>query len=260
MTATLPTPVLAPDVQSQLCQLAFQTFTAKPGEGESRSGSLLGKSGPNGPEITGFSETIEPHAIGLWSIHRRLPKHVDTGGLHIAIAPITIHRASALIWTGDHPTPTSATFRSETPKIPKRTPPPETKQTQPQPQPQPQPQTRNWWPVLAATLVLLLASSFWPVSASVEDAPLPHVTLNLQSTKGAVRLQWRESGPIPTDRLQSATLTVNQEQLDLLDQYQPTGELTLRPNAKELVVTLRVRRANQPLLQQTITYIDPRKR
>ncbi len=251
MTATLPAPVLAPEVQSQLCQLAFQTFTAKPGEGESRTGSLLGKTGPNGPEITGYSDAIEPHAIGRWSIHRRLPKHVDTGGLHIAIAPITIHHASALIWTGDHPTPTSFTFRSETPKIPTRTPPPESKHSH----------TQNWWPVLAATvLLLLLAASFWPVSASVEDAPLPHVTLNLQSTKGAVRVHWRESGPISTERLQSATLTVNQDQLDLLEQYQPTGELTLRPSAKELVVTLRVRRANQPLLQQTITYIDPRKR
>jgi hypothetical protein len=116
------------------------------------------------------------------------------------------------------------------------------------------------WPVLAATLLLLLAASFWPVSASVDVDPLPRVTLNLQSTKAAVRLQWRESGPVSTEPLQSATLTVNQEQLDLLDHYQPTGELTLRPNAKELVVTLRVRRANQPLLQQTITYIDPRKR
>lgn len=109
-------------------------------------------------------------------------------------------------------------------------------------------------------MLLLLAASFWPVSASVDVDPLPRVTLNLRSTKAAVRLQWRESGPVSTEPLQSATLTVNQEQLDLLDHYQPTGELTLRPNAKELVVTLRVRRANQPLLQQTITYIDPRKR
>ena len=249
-TATLPTIAVAPEVQSQLCQLAFQTFTAKPGEGETRTGSLLGRCGPNGPEITGFSDAIEPYAVGQWSIHRRLPKRSTAPGLHIAVAPITATRANALIWTGEDPVPTAVTFRSETPKIPKRTPPPETKQMP----------ASTGSPVLAATLLLLLAASFWPVSASVDVDPLPRVTLNLQSTKAAVRIQWRESGPIATEPLQSATLTVNQEQLDLLDQYQPTGELTLRPNAKELVVTLRVRRANQPLLQQTITYIDPRKR
>lgn len=249
-TASLPTIVVAPEVQSRLCQLAFQTFTAKPGEGESRTGSLLGRCGPDGPEITGFSDAIEPYAVGEWSLHRHLPKQSTAPGLHIAVAPISATRASALIWTGEDPVPTALTFRSETSRIPKRTPPPETIQMQ----------APNWWPVLAATLLLLLAASFLPVSASVEDAPPPHVTLNLQSTKGAVRLQWRESGPIPTERLQSATLTVNQEQLDLRDRYQPTGELTLRSNATELVVTLRVRRANQPLLQQTITYVDPGKR
>lgn len=247
LTATLPIPTLTPEVQSQLCQLAFQVFTSKPGEGDTRTGSLLGKNGPNGPEIIGFSERIEPQSIGQWSIHRRLPKAPASSGLHIAIAPVTVTRATALIWTGDGPTPTSLTFRSETHPAPKRTPPPEKKQIY------------NWWPVLTATLCLLLAASFWPVSASVEEDPLPRVTLNLQSTKGALRLHWQESGPRQASALQSATVTVNQETIDLFDHYQANGELTLRPKSKQLVVTLRVRRANRPLLQQTITYIDPRK-
>ena len=94
-TATLPTIVVAPEVQSCLCQLAFQIFTAKPGEGETRTGSLLGRCGPNGPEITGFSDAIEPYAVGQWSLHRRLPKRSTAPGLHIAVAPITATRAAA---------------------------------------------------------------------------------------------------------------------------------------------------------------------
>ena len=249
-TATLPAIAVAPEVQSRLCQLAFQTFTAKPGEGETRTGSLLGRCGPNGPEITGFSDAIEPYAVGQWSLHRRLPKRSPAPGLHIAVAPITATRASALIWTGEDPVPTALTFRSETPKIPKRTPPPEAIQMQ----------APNWWPILTATLLLLLAASFWPVSASVEVAPLPRLTLNVQSIRGAVRLQWLESASAQDEHLQSATLTVNQETLDLRDHYQSDGELILRPNSRQLILTLKVRRANQPLLQQTITYVDPGKR
>lgn len=242
MTATLPVHVVPPEIQSQLCRLAFETFTAKPGEGESRSGSLLGKIGPNGQEITGFSEAVEPNALGQWSIHRRLPRQAPSTGLHIAVAPITVHRASALIWTDRDATPVAIAFRSEPRILPKRTPPPVKKQRP------------NGWPLFAVTLLVLLAASFRPVSASVENEPIPRIVLNLQSAKAGVHLLWRESGPAQRAPLQSATLSVNQETLDLLEQYEPAGELYLRPQSKEVVLTLKVRRAGQPLLQQTITY------
>lgn len=249
MTATLPIPKLVPEVQAQLCQLAFHIFTSKPGEGEIRTGSLLGQHGRNGLEINGFTEKSEPHAVGQWSIHRRLPKLPAGPGLHIAIAPITVTRASALIWSGDAPTPIAATFRSATSPIPERTLLPETVQRRQQ----------AWGIILPATLLVLLAASHWSVSAAKEEGSIPRVTLSLKTSKGAVRLHWRESGSLPRTALQSATLTVNQESLDLFDHYQPSGELNIQPKDRELVITLRIRREGQPLRQQTITYIDPRK-
>ncbi len=106
LTATLPilrSVVICPTVQAKLCQLAFDVFTSRPGEGESIGGVLLGKSGPAGLEVTDFWQGVENRTdvVGYWSIRRRVTHTLNGTGVLVVVAPVSVHLADALVWQRD---------------------------------------------------------------------------------------------------------------------------------------------------------------
>jgi len=114
-----------------------------------------------------------------------------------------------------------------------------------------------WWWVLAAAC---LALAVWMMRTQAE-VPVVRVALELEGGRDALKVRWREMGSGDAGRLESAALVVRQgreeETLDLSDRYVPEGGLAVQPRAQEIVVSLRVRRAGQPAIVRTVTYVDP---
>ena len=260
MTATLPTLrsfVICPTVQAKLCQLAFDAFTSRPGEGESIGGVLLGKSGPAGLEVTDFRQGVENRAdvVGYWSIRRRLSHTLDGTGVLMVVAPVSVQRADALVWQRDAAGKDTEwrrmTFQMERPAS-KR----EDRLTEMKPVQVSAEYLPRWWS-LAAACVVLAAMAVWMIRAQAEP-PAPGVVLELEGGKDDLRIRWRESG---TGRLESAALMVRQgreeKTVDLAGEFKPEGGLTVPLKSHEVIVSLRVLRHGQRAVVRTVTYLDP---
>jgi hypothetical protein len=115
--------------------------------------------------------------------------------------------------------------------------------------------------MMAPAVLLGIVIWLWPVRAEADATPPPRLTMGVRAKGGDLRVTWRESGEAVAARLESAALIIREgqreETVDLGDEYQPEGGLTLQTDAWEVVVSLRVRRAGRPVALQTVTYIKP---
>lgn len=258
---------ICPTVQAKLCQLAFEAFTSRPGEGETISGVLLGKAGPDGVEVTDLWQGVEEreNIVGYWSVRRQL-RHTWDGavgeGLYLVVSPVTVQRAEALIWQretdGAESEARAMTIRIErrvSSRLDRRSDaaPPSAAVTAGS--------TRSWnWLGVAVACLALVGLTAWmmPVGAEV---PQSRIALNLQGVGNAVQVRWRENISGDAGALQSAALVVKQGQkeeiLDLMDEYGPEGQLEVPLRAEEVVISLRVRRARQAATTRTVTYVNP---
>ncbi len=256
MTATLPalrSVAICPTVRTELCKLAFDAFTSRPGEGDSISGVLLGRTGRDGVEVTDFRQGVENRAdvVGYWSIARRLSQALPGEGVLMVVAPVTVRRAEAIVWQraadGAETEGRRMTFQIER-RAPKR----EDRRAELKPA----------WDLLgwglAVGCVVLAALTIWMMRAEASVVPAARVALELESGKNELRVRWRESG---MGRLESAALVVRQgseeSTVDLLNEFKPEGGLTVRLTAPVVVVSLRVRREGQPAIMRTVTYLEP---
>ncbi len=251
---------ISPELQSQLCQLAFATFTSKPGEGASLEGPLFGVATAAAVSVSGWGQDAAntKDTVGQWRIDRNLrqPRPFTTPGVCLLVAPVSAQTADALIWrrtAGGADSPTRReTFRGET-RVPKRT------------IPLPKPVVaarRDWTPIAWMAMLFLLTASagwLWPAIAEADAPPHPRLTLAVQPSGRDLHVHWRESGG--TGRIESALLTVREGRdelsVDLLDRYRPTGEIIVHSRGREVVVSLRVRRHGQSSATQTVTYVEP---
>ena len=260
MTATSPSlrsVVVCPTVQTKLCQLAFDVYTSRPGEGESIGGVLLGKSGPAGVEVTDFWQGIENKAdvVGYWSIRRRVTHTLDGTGVLMVVAPVSVQRADALVWQRDAGGKESEgrrmTFQIDR-QVSKR----ENRLAEVKPVEVAVESHPRWWS-LAAACVVLAALALWMIRAQAEP-PAPGVALELEGGKDDLRIRWRESG---MGRLESAALMVRQgreeKTVDLAGEFKPVGGLTVPLKSHEVIVSLRVLRQGQRATVRTVTYLDP---
>lgn len=110
----------------------------------------------------------------------------------------------------------------------------------------------------AAACILLAVGGIWMVRVEPPPLPAASMTLELEGGKDELGVHWRENG---MGRLESAAMVVRQgseeETLDLTDDFRPAGGLKVRLKAQEVVVSLRVRRQEQPVIARTVTYVEP---
>lgn len=232
---------ISPSVQKQICRLAYRVR-----EGESTGGVLLGQSGPEGIRITGFWQGVEssPDVAGYWRTRWNpgdAPAGIEGEGLCLAISPVTAHQAKVLAWyrdsEGQESEPRTFTIGREA-----LLPPP------------------LLWLSLLSAAGLALAWFTVEMIRAEWDIPAAKIALALQNEEGRLRVQWKESGTGPAARVESASLRVRQgaeeEIVNLLDRYAPDGNWAFPQRAREVVVSLRIRRAGQPALMQTVTFVD----
>ena len=265
MTATETSIAFSSDVQRELCQLAFDTFTSKPGEGQTLSGVLTGKD----RVVTGIRAGLEDVAggIGYWSVRRKAETHwaeAPGAGIYVVVVPVTVQRAEAMVWQRDAAGKETAA-RSMVFQVERRAANRERRSTETKPEvvAMPPRQEIDWrWAWMAAPALLLgLLIWVWPGIAEADATPPPRLAMGVRDKGGDLRVTWRESGEGAAARLESAALLIREgqreETIDLGDAYEPEGGLTLQTDAWEVVVSLRVRRAGRPVAMQTVTYVKP---
>lgn len=83
------------------------------------------------------------------------------------------------------------------------------------------------------------------------------LTLELQSHAGELTAVWDQQ-MAPEAELKFASLTIldgpKEQTMDLTRNYTPHGRITIRPQARDVVFTLRVQYAGEPLLSRAATY------
>lgn len=109
--------------------------------------------------------------------------------------------------------------------------------------------------VLYTALGLVLATGFflgWP------SKPLPVLSLAVESRAGELTAIWEQKNA-PDAQLQLATLSVmdgkDEQSMDLTRNYTPRGRITVRPRSRDVVFTLRVQYAGEPVLSRGATYL-----
>jgi hypothetical protein len=258
---------ICPTVQAKLCQLAFDAFTSRPGEGETIGGVLLGEAGREGVEVTDFwqGDDARENVVGYWSVRRRVSQTWERAsgeGVYLVVSPVTVQRAEALIWQreadGAESEARAMTIRIER-RVASRA--GRSSDAKPAAAVAAASPARSWsWLGLGAACLALVGLTAWMIPVATE-APQPRVALSLKSVGNALQVQWRENTPGDTGTLQSAALVVRQGQkeeiLDLMDNYGPEGQIEVPLQAQEVVISLRVRRAGQAVTTRTVTYVNP---
>lgn len=104
--------------------------------------------------------------------------------------------------------------------------------------------------------VAAAAGTFW--MQTPPPATSLALDLSVQAKNGELVAAW-DQRRTPSTRLESATLSVldgaAEKTTDLTKTYSPTGQLTLRPHANDVVVTLRVQYAGAPPVTRAATYL-----
>ncbi|MBI2687989.1 MAG: hypothetical protein HYX27_16900 [Acidobacteria bacterium] len=106
-----------------------------------------------------------------------------------------------------------------------------------------------------AIVAIAAAIQFWPI---VLTNPGPNLALDLQSRNGELIAAWEEKTG-STEPLQSATITIKEgdkaQTIDLAPNYTPKGRIVLRPQSRDVIVTLNVQYANSEMVSRAATYI-----
>lgn len=101
--------------------------------------------------------------------------------------------------------------------------------------------------LVAAVVVLLMQP----------DKPARSLALELQSRGNELTAIWNQQ-VAPEVELQFATLSIldgsKEQTMDLTRNYTPRGQITIRPQDRDVVFTLRVKYAGEPLLSRGATY------
>ena len=104
--------------------------------------------------------------------------------------------------------------------------------------------------------VAAAAVTFW--MHTPPPAPSLALDLTVQAKNGELVAAW-DQHRTPSTRLEAATLSVldgaAEKTTDLTKTYSPTGQLTLRPQANDVVVTLKVQYAGAPPVTRAATYL-----
>ncbi|HEU0121409.1 MAG TPA: hypothetical protein VFQ91_12845 [Bryobacteraceae bacterium] len=271
-------------VQQQLLQLAFETFTSKPGEGVPVEGFLLGFRETDLLTITDIStEKNERTVLGRWVLRRRArtlwsaedeERLADVGMLAV-VAPVTVHRAEAVIWQLRNGTPTARriTFQSGT-SVPKQSAAAAVMEREPS---ESAPSIRERipprfdfrqamrWVGAACMAVGLWMTVTWVGSVNqAAGGPAPRLALKAYSQGEVIRVHWKEELGGDWARLDSAALHVRrgdqEETVDLTERYVPDGQVSIPTPTGDMVISLRVRRDGLPTGSQTLTYLIPKPR
>jgi hypothetical protein len=101
---------------------------------------------------------------------------------------------------------------------------------------------------LAAVLAVVLLQPGKPARA---------LTLDLRSRAGELTAVWEQQAA-PDAELKFASLSIldgsKEQTMDLTRNYTPQGRITFRPQSRDVVFTLRVQYAGEPLLSRAATY------
>jgi hypothetical protein len=121
---------------------------------------------------------------------------------------------------------------------------------------------RNGAPILSRRTLLLSAGvlvaalGVWYLVRAV--TPAPNILLDLQSRGAELAVLW-EQKDAPATPPQSATLLIRdgkkEQSLDLTRNYTPQGRIVLRPQSRDIIVTLTVQYDGAAPLSRSATYI-----
>lgn len=94
--------------------------------------------------------------------------------------------------------------------------------------------------------------------ASPAPSAIPELVLDLHSRDGELVAAWDQQGT-PKEQLVFATLAIQdggaEQTVDLSRNYTNRGRMTVRPQSRDIVITLRVQYAGLPLLSRSATYV-----